>query len=264
MSHFQNFNYRIDGDNQQNRLVFLHGLMGYGQNWRSIVREFEHKYQILSYDQRGHGKSFKPDSGYRPEDYAEDLHKILADLGWSKITLIGHSMGGRNAIEFASLYPEKLKALVVVDIGPDYNEDAITSIERIFAIAKEPFATREAAKELFLKNFSLSLANYLYANLIRKGEEWTWRFSKRGVLESLYQGRERNRWKEWQNIEIPSLVIRGEESEDLLPAVYEQMLASNSHAQGCIIKNAGHWVHSEQREAFCRALSHFLKSLDMG
>ncbi len=242
-------------------MVFLHGLMGYGQNWRSIARHFEKDYQVLTYDQRGHGKSFHPDSGYRPEDYAEDLRNITEELNWQDFILIGHSMGGRNAIEFAHLYPEKLRALVVVDIGPDYNPAAIAKIERIFQIAAAPFSSREEAKELFFEHFTENLANYLYANLEKKDDLWNWRFSKHGVLESLYQGREKNRWQEWQSIKMPTLVIRGALSEDLTQKVYEKMLESNPHAQGSIIEGSGHWVHFEKREAFLAALESFLKSL---
>ena len=117
MEYLQNFNYKILGNLQSEKyLVFLHGLMGSGINWSSIAKLFAEDYQILIYDQRGHGRSFQPQEGYHPNDYAEDLYKILRELDWDKINLVGHSMGGRNALSFAQLYPDSLQKLSLIHI----------------------------------------------------------------------------------------------------------------------------------------------------
>lgn len=241
-------------------MVFLHGLMGYGQNWRSVIRNFEDQFCILSFDQRGHGSSFQPEEGYQPENYAEDLNKILEELGWDKISLIGHSMGGRNAMQFTHTYPSKVEQLCIVDIGPDLNAAAIQKIEKIFDVAPGPFESKEEAKGLLFSSFSQVLANYLLANIEKKENgQFNWRFSKRGILESLYQGREKERWEEWKSINCPTLLIRGEKSEDLSPEIYQKMLDTNPNAEGIVIEGAGHWVHYERRKAFCTVLQAFLE-----
>ena len=111
MSFLNHFNYQLLGDPQAPKLVFLHGLMGSAANWRKITTAFTEKYHILLYDQRGHGRSFQPSSGYKPEDYASDLQQILKELGWEKIFLVGHSLGGRNALNFAFKNPKNLTCL---------------------------------------------------------------------------------------------------------------------------------------------------------
>ena len=93
MSYLNNFNYQILGQKANPKLVFLHGLMGFGSNWRTMARHFEERYEILLYDQRGHGRSFQP-AEYRLDDYADDLDKITAELGWTSFILVGHSLGG--------------------------------------------------------------------------------------------------------------------------------------------------------------------------
>ena len=78
MFSLSNFNYQILGDSSStNKLVFLHGLMGFASNWKRIARHFESDFEILIYDQRGHGRSFHPAKGFAPEDYAQDLFEIL-------------------------------------------------------------------------------------------------------------------------------------------------------------------------------------------
>ena len=92
-------------------------------NWRRITPHFEQEYQILIFDQRGHGQSFHPPSGYFPKHYAQDLEDILKELGWNHIYLVGHSLGGRNALAFASKFTHRVGKLVVEDIGPHKKEE---------------------------------------------------------------------------------------------------------------------------------------------
>lgn len=257
------------GDPTRPKLVFLHGLMGSAANWRKITSMFEDTYHILIFDQRGHGRSFKPDEGYAPEDYAWDLKKILDELGWQKIFLVGHSMGGRNALEFAWRWPQSVEKLVIEDIGPDANPEAVARTERLLELVPTPFASREGAKEFLLQRFpdliasnpqASVLAQYFYSNIEEKNGLADWRFSKKGVLASLHEGRERERWQEFRELTMPILVVRGEKSEDLSREVMGRMVKENHHAQAIEIPRAGHWVHFDQPEIFAQALRQFFQT----
>ncbi|MGZ3796576.1 MAG: alpha/beta fold hydrolase, partial [Pseudobdellovibrionaceae bacterium] len=76
MFYLDSFNYQVTGPENGRRWVFVHGLMGYSANWRKIISGLEATERILSFDQRGHGRSWKPSEGYAPEDYSEDILKI--------------------------------------------------------------------------------------------------------------------------------------------------------------------------------------------
>lgn len=267
MGYLDHFNFEIFGPSHGEKLVFLHGLLGSGANWRRITKRFQDKYQILVYDQRGHGKSFQPLTGYSPLDYATDLQKILDELAWEKVYLVGHSMGGRNAMQFASLFPHRTIKLVIEDIGPDHNVEAREKIERLLALVPTPFATRQQAKDFLLEKFpqllrgnsqAMTLANYFYSNIVEKAEGVVdWRFSKEGVLASLHEGRSRDYWQLWESISTPTLLIRGEKSDELSPEVYREMLQRNAHCQGVEIKNSGHWVHFDEPDQFSDVVWNF-------
>lgn len=263
MSYLQNFNYQLYGQETKPKLVLLHGLMGYGQNWRTVARNLESDFHILTFDQRGHGKSFHPDSDYNPSNYADDLNKILQELKWNKIILMGHSMGGRNAIYFTSQFPDIVDALIVEDIGPESSEDSIHRLEKIIESVSVPYSSKTEAKTDLLQKHNPTLAQFLLSSLEEKNGEIVWRLSKRGILQSLYAGREQNHWKEWQDIKAPILVIRGEKSTDLSKETLQKMLSSNQHAKGIEIAKAGHWVHFEQPEAVSTAVKDFLASLKL-
>lgn len=245
--------------------------MGSAANWRRIIRDFEKDYQILAYDQRGHGRSFKPASGYRPQDYAEDLHGILAELKWEKIYLVGHSMGGRNALEFSHRYMQRIIKLVIEDIGPNGDLNAVRAIEKLLERVPTPFASKAEAKVFFETEYPkrishhpqpVVLSQYFYSNIVETPEgKADWRFSKAGILESVREGRREDRWDMIRALSIPTLVVRGERSEDLSREMFDRMLAENpKYLTGVEIADSGHWVHFDQPEAFVSALQDFFKA----
>lgn len=250
------------------RFVFLHGLMGYGFNWRRIASGLEANDISLVFDQRGHGKSWKPLTGYSPQDYAEDLELIAREIGWDRFYLVGHSMGGRNALMYGARFPERVIKLVIEDIGPEESASATNYYTRLLGSIPTPFPTKLAAKEYFMNDFPKSplagrspqtLGAYLYSNIIDLPDGTAdWRFSRTSILASVAEGRAKDHWAELKSLSMPTLLVRGQNSNDLSQEVYEQMLAANSNLQGVVIPNAGHWAHSDQPQAFLEALLAFV------
>lgn len=250
--------------------VFLHGLMGYGMNWRRIAVSLGTGNDVLLLDQRGHGKSWKPTHGYAPSDFAEDLDKILTELGWSKVILVGHSMGGRNAVSFAARWPERVEKLVIEDIGPDGRPEAIDYFQTLFDAIPTPFPSKISAKEFFMNEFpgskfgarfgtSKTLGLYLHSNLTDLPDGgMDWRFSKDAIMKIVVQGRASEQWDDFRRLNMPTLLIRGETSLDLSRDVFDRLLVANPNIRGVEIPNAGHWVHYEQPEAFIRELQNFV------
>ncbi len=268
----ENFNYSILGTNTSQRIVFIHGLMAFSANWRKIASRMENDFQCLIYDQRGHGRSFKPESGYSPEVFAEDLCKITEALGWDKFHLVGHSMGGRNAMVFANLYPEKVRTLTIEDMGPDTDPAVTNYYQRMLDSVPTPFSSKPAIKQFFDTEFyakfkskepSQVLSLFLQANIEEKpladGKvEFDWRFSKQAILEIAREGHLKDRWHEVSSFKMPTLLIRGENSHVLSAETYQKMLSSNPNIKGVEIKNVGHWVHFEKYEEFVLELRNFI------
>lgn len=271
MSYLENFHHQITGNPAGHKLVFLHGLMGSAANWRRIIPPFEDQYHILAFDQRGHGRSFQPPTGYHPRDYAQDLKKILDELGWQTVALIGHSMGGRNALEFASHFSQRVNGLVLEDIAPEASSKAVSHIERLLELVPTPFASRQEAKEFFDHRYPALIpfypkaevvARFLFTNIENKPSgELDWRFSKSAILQSLREGRNEDRWDALRNLKMPVLIVRGESSADLTPETFEKMQTVLPSAQAVEVPDAGHWVHFDQPDIFIRVLKDFLTCL---
>ena len=266
-SYLDNFHFQVRGNESRPKLVFLHGLLGSGMNWSTIAKHFLEDFHVLTFDQRGHGRSFHPPTGYAPEDYAEDLRRILDELAWERVFLVGHSMGGRNAVRFTDFYPQRVEKLVIEDIGPNVVVESEQRIETILKNIPVPFKDKGAARMFFQNDFHvifsdrpdiLTLKDFLYSNLTSGAGGVTWRFSVPGILQTVREAHQNARWQDFIEIKVPTLLIRGENSQELPVDVFQELLRRNSQIQGLEIPQAGHWVHSDQPDAFVRALHNYL------
>jgi pimeloyl-ACP methyl ester carboxylesterase len=252
-------------------LVFIHGLLGWGLNWGPVLKYFEEDYHIITYDQRGHGRSFQPDTGYAPEDYAEDLAEILKSLEIKSAHIIGHSMGARTAQTFAVNYPGQTKSLVIEDMGPNPENTSTMSTQQMILSVPAPFKSKKDVDAFFDSEFKVKtaaddtqksvMANFLKANLTRNSEgEITWRFHLKGILETLEQGL-KPRWSEFKCIEVPTLILKGENSKHLSLETFNIMKDSLPGAEAEVIPNVGHWIHYQAPEVFSQYVLKFLRKL---
>lgn len=261
-------------------VAFIHGLMGFSGNWRKIINLCNEycdnqripRFQFLIYDQRGHGRSFKPETGYTPEDYAQDLYELVQHVGWTQFHLVGHSMGGRNAYVFAYRYPQLLRSLVVEDMGPETKSASYKYYETLLNHIPTPFVDKEQMKLHFRDVFPKAmpyneppevLSLFLQANLEEK-ENGTldWKFSKQGILETVRLGHVKDRWHELASLRMPSLLIRGEKSGVLSDEVYQKVLQVNPNFNGVVVSGSGHWVHFDKAEEFANLIGQHISKVE--
>ncbi|MBE8163485.1 MAG: alpha/beta hydrolase [Bdellovibrionaceae bacterium] len=262
------WNYKILGKAGAPRMVFLHGIMGSLNNWLKVVTHFKNDFEILIFDQRGHGRSCHKEA-YKTADYAKDLEYITNQLGWDKFHLIGHSSGGIVACEYTATYPDKVLSLCIEDISMEPRKDIGVKIEKLLLSIPTPFKDTASYKTFFeqkvpglTKNFFQPnlLGSFLKMNIVEKDNgQWQWRFHRNGVIDSLREARASSFYPQYFSIKCPILVIHGSRSEDLPPAEYAKML-THTKAQGVEL-SSGHWVHFEQCEEFSKALLDFIRGL---
>ena len=142
---------KIIGDSSL-KLIILHGFLGMSNNWKTYANKMQETgFEIHLLDQRNHGESFHSiDFNY--EIMAKDILDYLNHNKISKVSLIGHSMGGKTAMMFSSMYPEFIDKLIVVDILPiAYKSNFRQILECLYSIDLKKISSRKDADEL-LKN----------------------------------------------------------------------------------------------------------------
>ena len=151
-------------------------------------------------------------------------------------------MGGRNALSFATRWPERVRALVIEDIGPDVSTEGASKTKRLLNLVPVPFESKQLAKRFFEEEFpkklmgqknASTLASYFNMNIESKDDgSANWRFSLNGVLETLSQGHLKERWDQVKSLSCPTLWVRGEHSEDLSQEILQKILHSNAPNSG--------------------------------
>ena len=194
--------YTLSGNENGPKMVLLHGLFLNSDCWKSQLPEFEKKFHILRFDLRGHGRSTKPTKRFTIRDYVDDFSALLNHLGWNKdLYLVGHSLGGMNALVYAVENPEKIKKMVVADSFCHVTHDAITDlISRVNNSQLEKFAMGISTRGL--KPYDEEIAKYI-ASLV------TEYMTKEDCLAATSASAGFTMCKYLKNIKIPTLLLVG-------------------------------------------------------
>ncbi len=239
--------------------------MGFAANWGKVWPHFETDRNVLVIDQRGHGRSAKPQNSYSPRHYAGDLKNLLDHLGWKKTHIVGHSMGGRVALTFVKEYPLLSASLTMEDSGAEANPSRIQWIKNLLGSIPTPFADREKAKTFFTENFVSDpmTGSFLHANLEAK-ENGTldWRFFAPGMIETVEAGRAVDGMEIFRALELPILLFRGSKSVEFPAEEASRMAGTNPRAKLITIEGAGHYVHAEKPVEFSTALQTFFAQVE--
>jgi len=256
------FHYLEWGKTDSVPIVLLHGLCLDAHYWDYFASNMTNEYHLLAIDQRGHGDSDWAES-YGPRDYVLDLEMVVDSLKLSNFVLIGHSMGGVNAIIYAARHPDLVSALVVVDIGPEISAAGIVRLEREIAGEPEAFYSEEEAI-LYMRRIEPLQSD----NFTRHQVKYALRRKEKGVLTFKYDIKLRGTklrsptwlWEYVDQIICPTLIIRGIESDMLTAEVAETMARKLAFGSVVDIEKAGHNVPGDNSEAFESVVHGFIKT----
>jgi esterase len=246
-------------------LVLLHGYTGHARSWDAFAEAMTDRYRVLALDQRGHGETGWAGAGqYGIDAMADDLRVFVAALGLRGFSLLGLSMGGMAAIDYAGGRPAELASLVIVDIGPELVTSGAERI-RDARQASDVFTTREAAFAVARAANALPPEAHqrhrVYNNLmLTEDGRWTWRYDR--ALRSVRELRPRDAetgWRSCANIAVPTLLICGKLSDILAPEVAGRMIATIPDARLTTVANSGHSVPLDSPDGFLAAARGFLK-----
>ncbi len=242
-------------------LCFLHGGSAHAHWFDAVIPGFAGHYHVLSLDQRGHGASqWAPTPAYATEDFAGDLLGVMDAMGWARMTVIGHSMGGHNAMAFAAWHPERAERLIVVDSRPSIPADRLKNMHRRGDRGPMRHETLESAVKSFRLLPRETVADPgLLAHLAREGiTERDGRFLYRFDPACNGQRRPTDGWALLDRITAPTLLVRGEHSPILPRQMAADMLARLRRARLVEIPGTYHHLVLDAPAAFAAALDAFL------
>ena len=238
--------------------VILHGFLGMSDNWKTLGNQFAEHFQVHLVDQRNHGRSFHDDN-FHYEALAEDLKHYFDANQIKDAILLGHSMGGKTAMLFATLYPELVSKLIIADISPRFypiHHDAI--LQGLNSLDFNVLKSRsQADKQLANYVSDFGTRQFLLKNLywIEKGK-LALRINLDALTENVSEVGEA--LPIHAKFEGDTLFLRGDKSEYI--GNQDEAIIKNHFPEANIItiSNAGHWLHAENPEDFYNAVTNFV------
>jgi len=246
-------------------LVLLHGYTGHARSWDEFAAAMSTRFRVLALDQRGHGEiQWAPATAYGTTEMVQDTQAFVQAMGLKDFLLLGLSMGGIVAIGYSGLAPPELERLVIVDIAPEIAASGLQRIQQNVA-RSDVFDSREAAFERAHKDNPIPPQAHqrrrVYESLMRTDDgSWTYRYDP--ALRDTSNPRERTSaadgWKLVENINVPTLLLRGELSNILDRDVAEKMVDTLQDGKLVEIEGSGHPVPLDKPDEFLQAVDAWL------
>lgn len=244
-----------------NPLIVLHGFLGMSDNWKTLGKKYSnHGYEVHLIDQRNHGRSFWSEVFDYPT-MASDLLHYMDSKNLSSAVIIGHSMGGKTAMQLACNSPERVSKLLVADIAPKvYPPHHQYILDALEALPLDHLESRSAADDALSQN----LENWGIRQFLLKNLYWEspGKLGLRINLEVL-KGKMHEIGEPLPQglvYEGPTAFIRGGASEYITDEDLPLIRQHFPRATLITLEGAGHWLHAEQPEAFLRESLDFMNS----
>lgn len=261
------FHYIEWGEPTRPTLLCFHGITQTGHSWDEVAAALAAEYHVLCFDQRGHGDSdWAADGVYTRQEMAADIAAITEALGLSRFFVAGMSMGGINSIAFTAAHPDRVAALIIVDVSPEVQREGVENIRKFVQAADilESFdAFVDRAHAFNPRRSRSNIESRLRHNLKQLADgRWTWKYDTR--LRSVERAPGTNLterlWDDVARIRCPTLILRGGESDILSDAGARKLQAAIPGSRLTEIPGAGHSVMGDNPEAVTAALRAFLRS----
>ena len=238
-------------------LLIIHGLFGSADNWGTLAKKFALNHTVFLIDLRNHGRS-PHDSIMNYDVMADDIYQLIQQEKIVNPVLLGHSMGGKAALQFVEKYPNVLKKLIVADIGikayPMHHDVIIKGLKNVNLNTVQSRTAATQALSEFVKE--IGIQQFLMKNLywIEKGK-LAWRMNLNVISENIHEILKEIKI---QNNPVESLFLRGEFSNYILKEDYTEILSALPNAKIQTIEKVGHWLHAENPLSFYEKVIDFI------
>jgi pimeloyl-ACP methyl ester carboxylesterase len=250
-------NFKTHGQGEP--LIILHGLLGSLDNWSTLAKKFAENYTVFIVDQRNHGKSPHAKE-FNYQVLSEDLLEFMDDNHIYSANILGHSMGGKTAMNFAVNNPDRVQKLIIADIAPiKYDGGHQLIFDALFSINLNEIKSRKEVDkqlEIFIKEFGIR--QFLMKGLTRdKDKNFVWKFNLKDIWNSY--SKIINTFDDSEaEFDGETLFVKGANSNYILDEYSPKIEEIFPNYTLETIEDAGHWLHSEKPAVFFKMVSNFL------
>jgi pimeloyl-ACP methyl ester carboxylesterase len=246
-------------------LLLLHGYTGHARSWDAFAQAMSPRYRVLALDQRGHGQTqWAPPTAYDTSEMVADVDAFVKALELDHFALLGLSMGGLVSIGYAGKRPAGLAKLVIVDIAPEIDVEGLKRIQAgvvrsdVFESIDEAYARARTDNPIPPDD---QLRHRVEYSMMRRDDgKFTYRYDR--ALRDPANPRKgippEEGWRLVANIDVPTLLVRGQVSDILSKPVADRMAKAIPNCRLVEVAGSGHPVPLDKPDAFLDAVATFL------
>jgi len=240
--------------------IILHGLLGAHGNWHTLSRtRFANDAHVYAVDQRNHGESPHADR-FDYDAMAEDMRDFIHQHDLAPVTLLGHSMGGKTAMNTALRFPDLVDRLIVVDMAPraypPHHQPILDALQRIKPADFEDRSAIDNALKQDVPAFGIRQFLLKNLNYDTSTEQYRWKMNLPVIARDY--GNVNTEITSDRSFEKPALFVDGATSNYVQDDDMAQIRSLFPQAERVTIDQAGHWVHADQPDALANAVEAFM------
>lgn len=252
--------FKVAGEGEP--LVLLHGLFGSLENLGAIARLLSAQFKVYSVDLPNHGRSAHR-SGVGLVQMAHAVWQWMEDIGLANSAVVGHSLGGKVAMEISLAHPSQVSGLVVIDIAPvaypPRHQDVFAGLN---AIEPTQLSSRADAETLMSAHVEDgAVRSFLLKNLVKGDTGFSWRMNLADIQREYPHLIDENRPD--AAFRAPVLFLKGGESDYIRPDHHQAIVRRFPAAQFKVVAGTGHWLHAEKPELTATLIRKFLSELPL-
>jgi pimeloyl-ACP methyl ester carboxylesterase len=265
--------YTVWGDESKPPLLLVHGGRDHARSWDFVAQAMLDRYSVYCPDLRGHGDSDWAIGGAYPlPNYVSDLARLVELIDRGPVQIVGHSLGGRVVLDYASTVPDKVTKFVCIEGFGRLARSSVPAPERMRNYVKDTgempqhqplvYTSLDAAKERMAEantRLSPEMVHHLTLHASKPGPDGglVWKFDNYVRLANPMEWTVEEAKQIWSGITAPSVTVGGADSWWMKTPNREELFAAIPHSREQIFDNAGHWVHHDRFEDFVALLRDF-------
>lgn len=242
-------------------ILFFHGITSNSAVFAPMMARLSDRFTTIAVDQRGHGLSDKPESGYDAHDYAEDIAGVIRALGRGPAILVGHSLGSRNSVTAAARYPDLVRSVIAIDFTPYIETEVFDALEARVNAGDQLFTDVEAVEAYLAARYPNIPAEAIKIR-VESGyhavEGGLRPLARPAAMAQTAKGLRADLTQAYRDVAKPVLIVRGEESKLVSAAALAKTSRLRPDLPVVVVPGADHYVNEVSPEITLRAITNFI------
>jgi len=240
--------------------IFLHGITSNSAVWDPQLRALKDQLRCVAVDQRGHGLSDKPETGYGAKDLAADVVALIKTLNAGPAFIVGHSLGARNGVEAAAMAPELVRGVVAIDFTPYIETEVLDQLAARVNGGDRLFASQKDIEEYLQGRYSLMPPEAVRLRAVSAYQKVEGGFRPLASPEAMAktaEGLREDLVPAFKSVSRPTLIVRGALSKLISAAALEKTRKLRPDLPVLVVDNVDHYVNEEAPEVMTKAIRDF-------